>query len=91
MSSSINERDQMLFISADEGSSFQRQPVSFTPDMLLFHPKEEDKLLAYCKEGRVGTTLSFMLSLYKANSLANSTSKRIGDRSIHSDFGLLTG
>ncbi|XP_030194573.1 VPS10 domain-containing receptor SorCS2 isoform X4 [Gadus morhua] len=53
VSSSINERDQMLFISADEGSSFQRQPVSFTPDMLLFHPKEEDKLLAYCKEGRL--------------------------------------
>ncbi|KAG7256434.1 hypothetical protein CRUP_036152, partial [Coryphaenoides rupestris] len=36
----------------DEGSSFQRQPVAFTPDTLVFHPKEEDKLLAYCKEGR---------------------------------------
>uniref|UniRef100_A0A8C6SCG3 Sortilin-related VPS10 domain containing receptor 2 n=1 Tax=Neogobius melanostomus TaxID=47308 RepID=A0A8C6SCG3_9GOBI len=45
--------DVMLFISTDEGSSFQRQPVSFTPDTLLFHPKEEDKLLAYCKEGTV--------------------------------------
>ncbi|KAK0139771.1 VPS10 domain-containing receptor SorCS2 [Merluccius polli] len=53
VSSSVNERDQMLFISADEGSSFQRQAVSFTPDTLLFHPKEEDKLLAYCKEGRL--------------------------------------
>ncbi|XP_034757086.1 VPS10 domain-containing receptor SorCS2 isoform X5 [Etheostoma cragini] len=51
--SSINERDQMLFISTDEGSSFQRQPISFTPDTLIFHPKEEDKLLAYCKEGRL--------------------------------------
>lgn len=49
--SSINERDQMLFISTDEGSSFQRQSVSFTPDTLLFHPREEDKLLAYCKDG----------------------------------------
>ncbi|XP_029382214.1 VPS10 domain-containing receptor SorCS2 isoform X3 [Echeneis naucrates] len=49
--SSINERDQMLFISTDEGSSFQRQPIKFTPHMLIFHPKEEDKLLAYCKEG----------------------------------------
>ncbi|KAI9545412.1 hypothetical protein NQZ68_036883 [Dissostichus eleginoides] len=28
--SSINERDQMLFISTDEGSSFQRQSISFT-------------------------------------------------------------
>uniref|UniRef100_A0A665U2J9 VPS10 domain-containing receptor SorCS2 n=1 Tax=Echeneis naucrates TaxID=173247 RepID=A0A665U2J9_ECHNA len=52
--SSINERDQMLFISTDEGSSFQRQPIKFTPHMLIFHPKEEDKLLAYCKEGMVG-------------------------------------
>uniref|UniRef100_A0A8C4I610 VPS10 domain-containing receptor SorCS2 n=1 Tax=Dicentrarchus labrax TaxID=13489 RepID=A0A8C4I610_DICLA len=51
--SSINERDQMLFISTDEGSSFQRQSISFTPDTIVFHPKEEDKLLAYCKEGRL--------------------------------------
>uniref|UniRef100_A0A3B3BBM1 VPS10 domain-containing receptor SorCS2 n=1 Tax=Oryzias melastigma TaxID=30732 RepID=A0A3B3BBM1_ORYME len=51
--SSINERDQMLFISTDEGSSFQRQMIDFTPETLLFHPKEEDKVLAYCKEGRV--------------------------------------
>uniref|UniRef100_A0A671QE02 VPS10 domain-containing receptor SorCS2 n=1 Tax=Sinocyclocheilus anshuiensis TaxID=1608454 RepID=A0A671QE02_9TELE len=45
--------DQMLFISTDEGSSFQRQPVSFTVDTLLFHPSEEDKLLAYSKEAKV--------------------------------------
>ncbi|XP_047186475.1 VPS10 domain-containing receptor SorCS2 isoform X4 [Scophthalmus maximus] len=51
--SSINERDQMLFISTDEGSSFQRQSMGFTPDTIIFHPKEEDKLLAYCKEGRI--------------------------------------
>uniref|UniRef100_A0A7N8YEN8 VPS10 domain-containing receptor SorCS2 n=1 Tax=Mastacembelus armatus TaxID=205130 RepID=A0A7N8YEN8_9TELE len=51
--SSINERDQMLFISTDEGSSFQRQSITFIPDTLIFHPKEEDKLLAYCKEGRL--------------------------------------
>lgn len=51
--SSVNERDQMLFISTDEGSSFQRQSVVFTPATLVFHPKEEDKLLAYCKDGRV--------------------------------------
>uniref|UniRef100_A0A4W6DHB7 VPS10 domain-containing receptor SorCS2 n=1 Tax=Lates calcarifer TaxID=8187 RepID=A0A4W6DHB7_LATCA len=45
--SSINERDQMLFISTDEGSSFQRQSIAFTPDTLVFHPKEEDKLLVF--------------------------------------------
>lgn len=52
MSSTINEREQMLFISTDEGTSFLRQPLSFTVETLLFHPKEEDKLLAYSKEGK---------------------------------------
>ncbi|XP_061619862.1 VPS10 domain-containing receptor SorCS2 isoform X3 [Phyllopteryx taeniolatus] len=51
--SSVNERDQMLFISTDEGQSFQRQSVLFSPDTLIFHPKEEDKLLACCKDGRL--------------------------------------
>uniref|UniRef100_A0A8C1GIN0 Sortilin-related VPS10 domain containing receptor 2 n=1 Tax=Cyprinus carpio TaxID=7962 RepID=A0A8C1GIN0_CYPCA len=49
----INERDQMLFMSTDEGSSFQRQPVSFTVDTLLFHPSDEDNLLAYSKEAKL--------------------------------------
>ncbi|XP_010886317.2 VPS10 domain-containing receptor SorCS2 isoform X4 [Esox lucius] len=53
VSSSINDRDQMLFISTNEGSSFQRQPLSFTAETLLFHPKEEDKALAYSKEGKL--------------------------------------
>ncbi|XP_061106779.1 VPS10 domain-containing receptor SorCS2 isoform X2 [Conger conger] len=53
VSSSINERDQMLFISVDEGASFQRQPLFFTVETLLFHPKEEDKLLAYSKEKKL--------------------------------------
>lgn len=56
MGSSIDEQDQMLFISTDEGSSFQRQSIYFTPETLIFHPKEEDKLLAYCKDGRVSFT-----------------------------------
>uniref|UniRef100_A0A4W5NIW6 VPS10 domain-containing receptor SorCS2 n=1 Tax=Hucho hucho TaxID=62062 RepID=A0A4W5NIW6_9TELE len=53
----------MLFISTDEGSSFQRQPLSFTAETLLFHPKEEDKVLAYCKEGKVGQFSLFLIFL----------------------------
>uniref|UniRef100_A0AAR2JPT4 VPS10 domain-containing receptor SorCS2 n=1 Tax=Pygocentrus nattereri TaxID=42514 RepID=A0AAR2JPT4_PYGNA len=53
ISSTINEREQMLFISTDEGASFQRQPLSFTLETLLFHPTEEDKLLAYSKEAKL--------------------------------------
>ncbi|XP_062850585.1 VPS10 domain-containing receptor SorCS2 [Trichomycterus rosablanca] len=50
ISNTINEQDQMLFISTDEGASFQRQPLSFSVETLLFHPSDEDKLLAYSKE-----------------------------------------
>uniref|UniRef100_A0A6Q2YGF3 VPS10 domain-containing receptor SorCS2 n=1 Tax=Esox lucius TaxID=8010 RepID=A0A6Q2YGF3_ESOLU len=46
-------KKKMLFISTNEGSSFQRQPLSFTAETLLFHPKEEDKALAYSKEGKL--------------------------------------
>uniref|UniRef100_A0A8C1GI67 VPS10 domain-containing receptor SorCS2 n=1 Tax=Cyprinus carpio TaxID=7962 RepID=A0A8C1GI67_CYPCA len=46
-------KKKMLFMSTDEGSSFQRQPVSFTVDTLLFHPSDEDNLLAYSKEAKV--------------------------------------
>uniref|UniRef100_A0AAR2LUC1 VPS10 domain-containing receptor SorCS2 n=1 Tax=Pygocentrus nattereri TaxID=42514 RepID=A0AAR2LUC1_PYGNA len=56
ISSTINEREQMLFISTDEGASFQRQPLSFTLETLLFHPTEEDKLLAYSKEAKVSSS-----------------------------------
>uniref|UniRef100_A0A3P8PPK9 VPS10 domain-containing receptor SorCS2 n=1 Tax=Astatotilapia calliptera TaxID=8154 RepID=A0A3P8PPK9_ASTCA len=42
---------QMLFISTDEGSSFQRQSIDFTPDTLIFHPKEEDKLYRWSVSG----------------------------------------
>uniref|UniRef100_A0A8C6YR35 VPS10 domain-containing receptor SorCS2 n=1 Tax=Nothoprocta perdicaria TaxID=30464 RepID=A0A8C6YR35_NOTPE len=42
-----------LFISTDEGATFQKQPINFFVETLLFHPKEEDKVLAYTKEGKV--------------------------------------
>ncbi|NWU65270.1 SORC2 protein, partial [Pterocles burchelli] len=53
VSSSHNDRDQSLFISMDEGATFQKQPITFFVETLLFHPKEEDKVLAYTKEGKV--------------------------------------
>uniref|UniRef100_A0A7M4FSU4 VPS10 domain-containing receptor SorCS2 n=1 Tax=Crocodylus porosus TaxID=8502 RepID=A0A7M4FSU4_CROPO len=53
VSSSHNDRDQSLFISMDEGATFQKQPITFFVETLLFHPKEEDKVLAYTKEGKL--------------------------------------
>ncbi|XP_037386320.1 VPS10 domain-containing receptor SorCS2, partial [Talpa occidentalis] len=53
VSSSLGDRDQSLFLSTDEGASFQKQPVPFTVDALIFHPKEEDKVLACTKESKL--------------------------------------
>uniref|UniRef100_A0A8D0DXF6 VPS10 domain-containing receptor SorCS2 n=1 Tax=Salvator merianae TaxID=96440 RepID=A0A8D0DXF6_SALMN len=53
VSSSHNDLDQNLFISTDEGATFQKQPISFFVETLIFHPKQEDKVLAYTKEGQV--------------------------------------
>ncbi|KAJ1213997.1 hypothetical protein NDU88_001625, partial [Pleurodeles waltl] len=50
VSSSLNDRDQTLFTSIDEGASFQKQSITFAVETLVFHPKEEDKLLAYSKD-----------------------------------------
>lgn len=53
VSNDMSESEHMLFISTDEGASFQRQGLHFHIDTLLFHPKEEDKLLAYSKEAKL--------------------------------------
>ena len=53
VSSSLSDRDQSLFLSADEGATFQKQLVPFSVETLIFHPREEDKVLAYTKEGKV--------------------------------------
>lgn len=53
VSSSLSDRDQSLFLSTDEGATFQKQLVPFAVETLIFHPKEEDKVLAYSKESKV--------------------------------------
>lgn len=53
VSSSLSDRDQSLFLSTDEGASFQKQLVPFSVETLLFHPRQEDKVLAYTREGKV--------------------------------------
>nr|XP_033805848.1 VPS10 domain-containing receptor SorCS2 isoform X2 [Geotrypetes seraphini] len=53
VSSSLSDRDQTLFTSTDEGATFQKQPISFSVETLTFHPKEEEKLLAYSKDSKL--------------------------------------
>ncbi|XP_006736153.1 VPS10 domain-containing receptor SorCS2, partial [Leptonychotes weddellii] len=52
VSSSLSDRDQSLFLSTDEGATFQKQLIPFSVETLIFHPKEEDKVLAYTKESK---------------------------------------
>uniref|UniRef100_A0A8I3N981 VPS10 domain-containing receptor SorCS2 n=1 Tax=Canis lupus familiaris TaxID=9615 RepID=A0A8I3N981_CANLF len=53
VSSSLSDRDQSLFLSTDEGATFQKQLIPFSVETLIFHPKEEDKVLAYTKENKL--------------------------------------
>ncbi|KAM4854928.1 VPS10 domain-containing receptor SorCS2 isoform 2-T2 [Thomomys bottae] len=53
VSSSLSAREQSLFLSTDEGATFQRQPIPFLVETLIFHPKQEDKVLAYTKESKL--------------------------------------
>ncbi|XP_036083360.1 VPS10 domain-containing receptor SorCS2 isoform X1 [Rousettus aegyptiacus] len=53
VSSSLGDRDQSLFVSTDEGATFQKQLAPFSVDTLIFHPQEEDKALAYTKESKL--------------------------------------
>ncbi|XP_074848542.1 VPS10 domain-containing receptor SorCS2 isoform X2 [Carettochelys insculpta] len=53
VSSSHNDRDQYLFTSIDEGATFQKQPITFFVETLIFHPKDEDKVIAHTKEGKL--------------------------------------
>lgn len=51
VSSSVSE--QCLFTSSDEGTTFQKHLITFSVETLIFHPKEEDKLLVYTKDAKV--------------------------------------
>ncbi|XP_053422712.1 VPS10 domain-containing receptor SorCS2 isoform X5 [Nycticebus coucang] len=53
LSSSLSDRDQSLFLSTDEGATFQKQLIPFFVETLIFHPKEEDKVLAYTKDSKL--------------------------------------
>ncbi|KAK1346079.1 hypothetical protein QTO34_008548 [Cnephaeus nilssonii] len=53
LSSSLSSGEQHLFLSTDEATTFQKQLVPFTVDKLIFHPKDEDKVLACTPDGQL--------------------------------------
>ncbi|XP_061047927.1 VPS10 domain-containing receptor SorCS2 [Eubalaena glacialis] len=53
VSASLSDRDHSLFLSTDEGATFQKQVIPFSVETFIFHPQVEDKVLAYTREGKL--------------------------------------
>ncbi|XP_041443704.1 VPS10 domain-containing receptor SorCS2 isoform X2 [Xenopus laevis] len=56
VSSSVSE--QCLFTSSDEGATFQKHQIDFFIETLIFHPKEEDMILAYSKDAKLHASIN---------------------------------
>ncbi|XP_054438190.1 VPS10 domain-containing receptor SorCS2 [Pteronotus mesoamericanus] len=56
VSSSLSDGKQNLFLSTDEGNSFRKQVIPFSAEKLIFHPKEEDKVLVTTKDSKLYVT-----------------------------------
>ena len=54
--------NKKLYVTKDEGNTFVEYSVPFSPDHLLFHPKEQDHILAYTMSDR--TVSYFLLCLH---------------------------
>lgn len=49
------EIESSLLISSDEGATYQKYRLNFYIQSLLFHPKQEDWILAYSQDQKVST------------------------------------
>ena len=56
------EVESSLLISSDEGASYQKYRLSFYILSLLFHPEQEDWILAYSHDQKVGARREHSLS-----------------------------
>lgn len=50
------EVESAILISSDEGASFEKYPISFHVLSLLFHPSQENWILAYSHDSKVAGT-----------------------------------
>lgn len=47
------EVESAVLISSDEGASFEKHPINFNILSLLFHPAQENWILAYSHDSKV--------------------------------------
>ncbi|XP_051935354.1 VPS10 domain-containing receptor SorCS3 isoform X1 [Hippocampus zosterae] len=53
------EVESAVLISSDEGASFEKHPISFNVLSLLFHPAQENWILAYSHDGKLYSSMDF--------------------------------
>uniref|UniRef100_A0A8C5HUH3 VPS10 domain-containing receptor SorCS3-like n=1 Tax=Gouania willdenowi TaxID=441366 RepID=A0A8C5HUH3_GOUWI len=53
------EVESAVLISSDEGASFEKHPINFNILSLLFHPAQENWILAYSHDGKVASNQFF--------------------------------
>ncbi|KAG7219603.1 hypothetical protein INR49_018980, partial [Caranx melampygus] len=53
------EVESAVLISSDEGASFEKHPINFNILSLLFHPAQENWMLAYSHDGKLYSSMDF--------------------------------
>ncbi|KAM9809187.1 VPS10 domain-containing receptor SorCS3 isoform 1-T3 [Syngnathus typhle] len=53
------EVESAVLISSDEGASFEKHPISFNVLSLLFHPAQENWILAYSHDSKLYSSVDF--------------------------------
>ncbi|KAM6956470.1 VPS10 domain-containing receptor SorCS3 [Aplochiton taeniatus] len=53
------EIESSVLISSDEGASFEKYPISFYIQSLLFHPAQENWILAYSHDSKLYSSMDF--------------------------------
>lgn len=58
------EIESSLLISSDEGATYQKYRLNFYIQSLLFHPKQEDWILAYSQDQKVSMITLFETTVH---------------------------
>jgi hypothetical protein len=72
--------ESSVLISSDEGATYQKYRLTFYIQSLLFHPKQEDWVLAYSLDQKVNKHCVYKLSLWGKNKKTKTTTTTTKNR-----------
>lgn len=78
------EIESSILISSDEGATYQKYRLNFYIQSLLFHPKQEDWVLAYSLDQKV--TNSFQVTLSESDARDAAKTEKTYSFPIHSMY-----